>query len=65
MAVLIRLRREADFEKRKTEGFEIYIDGGVRRGSDVVKALCCGANGVAIGRPFMYAQGSLLMLFKT
>jgi L-lactate dehydrogenase (cytochrome) len=33
---------------------EIYIDGGVRRGTDVVKALCLGATGVGMGRPFMY-----------
>jgi L-lactate dehydrogenase (cytochrome) len=34
---------------------EIYIDGGIRRGTDVVKALCLGATGVGMGRPFMYA----------
>jgi L-lactate dehydrogenase (cytochrome) len=34
---------------------EVFIDGGVRRGSDVLKALCLGASGVGIGRPFMYA----------
>ncbi|KAI5448979.1 hypothetical protein NCC49_005712 [Naganishia albida] len=34
---------------------EIYIDGGIRRGTDVVKALCLGARGVGLGRPFMYA----------
>ena len=34
---------------------EIYLDGGVRRGTDVVKALCLGATGVGMGRPYMYA----------
>lgn len=34
---------------------EIYLDGGVRRGADIVKALALGATAVAIGRPFMYA----------
>ena len=34
---------------------EIYVDGGVRRGADVLKALCLGATGVALGRPFMYS----------
>lgn len=34
---------------------EIYVDGGIRRGTDVVKALCLGARGVGLGRPFMYA----------
>lgn len=34
---------------------EVFVDGGVRRGSDVLKALCLGAKGVGVGRPFMYA----------
>lgn len=34
---------------------EIYLDGGVRRGTDVLKALCLGAKAVGLGRPFMYA----------
>ncbi len=33
---------------------EVLLDGGVRRGSDVVKALCLGARGVFIGRPYLY-----------
>ncbi|KAI3529841.1 FMN-dependent dehydrogenase [Colletotrichum abscissum] len=35
---------------------EIYIDGGVRRATDIIKALCLGAKGVGIGRPFLYAM---------
>lgn len=34
----------------------MYIDGGVRRGTDVLKALCLGATAVGIGRPFLYAM---------
>ena len=34
---------------------EIYCDGGVRRGSDVVKAVALGANACMIGRPHLYA----------
>jgi L-lactate dehydrogenase (cytochrome) len=34
---------------------EIYLDGGVRRGADVLKALALGATAVAVGRPFLYA----------
>ena len=34
---------------------EIYLDGGVTRGSDVLKAIALGARAVGIGRPFMYA----------
>ncbi|KAK3688164.1 FMN-dependent dehydrogenase-domain-containing protein [Podospora appendiculata] len=37
---------------------EIYIDGGVRRATDIVKALCLGAKGVGIGRPFLYAMSA-------
>ncbi|REJ76668.1 MAG: alpha-hydroxy-acid oxidizing protein [Acidobacteria bacterium] len=34
---------------------EIYCDGGVRRGSDVVKALALGADAVMVGRAYLYA----------
>ncbi|CAN7978614.1 unnamed protein product, partial [Ixodes persulcatus] len=30
---------------------EVYVDGGVRRGTDVVKALALGAKTVFVGRP--------------
>lgn len=33
---------------------EIIVDGGVRRGSDVVKALALGADACSIGRPYLY-----------
>jgi len=33
---------------------EVLVDGGIRRGSDIVKALCLGAHAVLIGRPFLY-----------
>lgn len=33
---------------------EIYVDGGVRRGTDVVKALALGADGVFVGRPVIW-----------
>lgn len=36
--------------------FEIFIDGGIRRGTDILKALCLGATGVGLGRPFIYAN---------
>ncbi|KAH7165257.1 FMN-dependent dehydrogenase-domain-containing protein [Dactylonectria macrodidyma] len=36
---------------------EILIDGGFRRGSDVVKAICLGASAVGFGRSFLYALG--------
>jgi L-lactate dehydrogenase (cytochrome) len=33
---------------------EILVDGGIRRGSDVVKALCLGARAVLVGRAYGY-----------
>uniref|UniRef100_A0A0D6QYN6 (S)-2-hydroxy-acid oxidase n=1 Tax=Araucaria cunninghamii TaxID=56994 RepID=A0A0D6QYN6_ARACU len=33
----------------------VFLDGGVRRGTDVFKALALGASGVFIGRPVVYA----------
>lgn len=34
---------------------EVYVDGGIRRGADVVKCLCLGATAIGMGRPFLYA----------
>jgi 4-hydroxymandelate oxidase len=32
----------------------VLVDGGIRRGTDVVKALALGASAVLIGRPYVY-----------
>jgi L-lactate dehydrogenase (cytochrome) len=37
---------------------EVYLDGGLRDGNDVLKALCLGATAVGVGRPFLYALGA-------
>jgi len=37
---------------------EILIDGGIRRGSDIVKAICLGARAVLIGRAYAYGLGA-------
>lgn len=37
---------------------EIICDGGVRRGSDIVKAIALGANAVMAGRPYLYGLGA-------
>jgi L-lactate dehydrogenase (cytochrome) len=37
---------------------EVFLDGGIRRGSDVVKALCFGARAVLIGRAYAYGLGA-------
>ena len=33
---------------------EVLLDGGVRRGADVVRALALGARAVMVGRPYLY-----------
>jgi 4-hydroxymandelate oxidase len=33
----------------------VLVDGGIRRGTDVLKALALGAKAVLVGRPYMYA----------
>jgi L-lactate dehydrogenase (cytochrome) len=38
---------------------EVHLDGGIRSGQDVLKALCLGARGTYIGRPFLYGLGAL------
>jgi L-lactate dehydrogenase (cytochrome) len=37
---------------------EVLVDGGIRRGSDVVKALCLGARAVLLGRAYAWALGA-------
>jgi L-lactate dehydrogenase (cytochrome) len=37
---------------------EVYLDGGIRRGSDVVKALALGARAVLVGRAYAYGLGA-------
>jgi 4-hydroxymandelate oxidase len=32
----------------------VLVDGGIRRGTDVLKALACGAQAVLVGRPYIY-----------
>jgi isopentenyl diphosphate isomerase/L-lactate dehydrogenase-like FMN-dependent dehydrogenase len=38
--------------------FPVLVDGGVRRGTDVYKALALGATGVGIGRPYCWGLGA-------
>ncbi|THH33092.1 hypothetical protein EUX98_g1115 [Antrodiella citrinella] len=40
------------------EKFQLFVDGGVRRATDVLKAIALGATAVGIGRPFLYAYSS-------
>ncbi|EEA19870.1 Cytochrome b2, mitochondrial precursor [Talaromyces marneffei ATCC 18224] len=54
LAEVMPILRERGWENK----IEIFIDGGIRRGTDIIKALCLGATGVGIGRPFLYAMST-------
>jgi L-lactate dehydrogenase (cytochrome) len=41
------------------ERIEVWMDGGIRSGQSVLKALALGARGTLIGRPFLYGLGAL------
>jgi L-lactate dehydrogenase (cytochrome) len=53
--VMSALRAHPSYDRRN---FEVYIDGGIRRGTDVFKALALGATAVGIGRPALYAMSA-------
>ncbi|MDZ7874286.1 MAG: alpha-hydroxy acid oxidase [Rhizobium sp.] len=38
---------------------EVHMDGGIRSGQDVLKAIALGAKGTYIGRPFLYGLGAM------
>lgn len=44
--------------KFPNEKFQLFVDGGVRRATDVIKAVALGATAVGIGRPFLYAHSA-------
>lgn len=54
LAEVMPALRERGWENK----IEVYIDGGVRRATDILKALCLGAKGVGIGRPFLFAMST-------
>ncbi|KAJ5188946.1 FMN-dependent dehydrogenase [Penicillium cf. griseofulvum] len=54
LAEVMPALRERGWEKR----IEVFVDGGVRRATDIIKALCLGATGIGIGRPFLFAMSS-------
>ena len=50
--VVTELRKRGYYPRKN---FQLFIDGGIRRATDVLKAIALGATAVGIGRPFIYA----------
>merc|ERR1712151_1012772 len=40
------------------EDFSVFVDGGIRRGAGIFKAVALGASGVGVGRPVLYSLAS-------
>lgn len=55
---LITLLEIRGYYPEAFQKLEVYVDGGLRDGSDVLKALCLGATAVGVGRPFLYAMAA-------
>jgi len=48
--------REAGVKSK--EDFSVFVDGGIRRGGDIFKAVALGAAGIGVGRPVLYSLAS-------
>jgi len=48
-----------EIASRIGKGCEIWLDGGVRSGQDVLKAIALGARAVMVGRAFVYGLGAM------
>ncbi|RWA04184.1 hypothetical protein EKO27_g10920 [Xylaria grammica] len=57
---LLEIRKHAPhlLTPETRDKFQVFVDGGFRRGTDVLKALALGAAAVGIGRPFLYSMAS-------
>merc|ERR1712176_520443 len=52
---VVEALREAGCKKGD---FNVFVDGGIRRGADIFKAVALGAAGVGVGRPVLYSLAS-------
>ncbi|SPB51356.1 unnamed protein product [Aspergillus niger] len=52
IAVLLEIRRRCP---QVFDRLEVFVDGGIRRGTDIIKAICLGAKAVGMGRHFLYS----------
>lgn len=49
--------RSAAVRQGRARPFSIFVDGGVRRGTDILKLVCLGAVAAGVGRPALFATG--------
>lgn len=56
LLTLLEIRQYAPFLLHSP--MQIFIDGGIRHGTDVLKALALGATAVGLGRPFLYSMAA-------
>jgi L-lactate dehydrogenase (cytochrome) len=57
-SVAATLRILPEVVESVSDRIEVLMDGGIRRGSDIVKALCLGAGAVMAGRAYAYGLGA-------
>jgi len=57
-SVSATLRALPEIVKAVNGQIEVLMDGGIRRGSDIVKAICMGARAVLVGRAYAYGLGA-------
>jgi isopentenyl diphosphate isomerase/L-lactate dehydrogenase-like FMN-dependent dehydrogenase len=57
-SVSATLRALPEIVKAVNGQIEVLLDGGIRRGSDIVKAICMGARAVLVGRAYAYGLGA-------
>ncbi|GAA5874806.1 hypothetical protein JCM16303_002992 [Sporobolomyces ruberrimus] len=55
LETLLELRLHAPHLLSNPSRFTVILDGGIRRGTDILKALCLGAHGCSTARPFMFS----------
>lgn len=52
------IRMLPDIVEAVGDKIEVHIDGGIRSGQDILKAMCLGAKGTYVGRPYLYGLGT-------
>ena len=52
-------------ENHVQDKLEVLVDGGIRRGSDIIKALALGAKGVGVGRPALYGMARYVLMIRS